>query len=369
MKLNINKREIIKPLQMVSGVVERRQTLPILSNVLMKMRDGSLTLTATDMQVELVAGIRIEGIEDGEITVPARKIYDICRSLPEDADISIEIKDSKMVMVSGKGRFKLATLPASDFPIVEQGIKKREIEFSGYAFKQMLEKTQFAMAQQDVRYYLNGLLMESRGNITRAVATDGHRLALCDVEVGGEKGGEKEQVIIPRKGVLEMSRIVGEEAGKVMLGMGSQFIEMQMEDVKLTSKLLDGKYPEYEKVIPREEQCGKTAYASREGLKESLSRASILANEKYRAVRMTIKEDKMKIMAHNPEQEEAEEEVEVEYRGEEVEIGFNVNYMIEAVTAVENRTVRMDFSDNNNSCLIRGKEEDGCEYVVMPMRL
>ncbi len=369
MNINITKKEIVEPIQAVSGVVERRHSLPILGNVMISAKEGWLKLTTTDMEVEISARIKANIEEEGETTVPARKFFDICRSLADEADINIYTKDQNVVIKSGRSRFKLTTLPAENFPNVEKGVNLKEVEIEGYSLKRLLEKTQFAMAQQDVRYYLNGLMMEGNGEIIRTVATDGHRLAMCEERGEGKKKGDIEQMIIPRKGVLEMCRITGEGKGRVSMGVGKQFIEVKIGNINIISKLIDGKFPDYKNVIPREEVCSRKVYVNREKMKSSLVRASILANEKYRSVRVLIAENVMKIQSHNPEQEEAVEEIEIEFEGEGVEVGFNVNYLIDAITAIESKIVKIEISDNNNSSIIKGKEEEGCEYVVMPMRL
>ncbi len=365
MKLSVQREQLIAPLQAVIGVVERRQTMPILANVLFVARDGLLSITGTDLEVELVAMTELEIQEDGEITVPARKLLDICRALPDGAEISLQQDRERIQVKSGRSRFNLATLPAAEFPTVEDISVQQTLTIKQADLKHLLDKTHFSMAQQDVRYYLNGLLLEANGKRLRAVATDGHRLALCDLELG-EKGSAQQQVIVPRKGVLELQRLLGSE-GEVVIYIGSNHIRAEMDGIRFTSKLIDGRFPEYERVIPS--QISQTMQADREILRHALQRTAILSNEKYRGIRLDIRGDMLVIQANNPEHEEAHEELAVEYAGEELEIGFNVNYLLDALSAVENDTVEVGLSDSNSSCLIREPGSDVCRYVVMPMRL
>jgi len=370
MRFNINREELLRPLQVVNGAVERRQTLPILGNVLISARGSGLTLTATDMELELVARTPLAGVEEGEITVPARKITDICRALPAEASLEFVVEDGRAVIRSGRSRFSLATLPAGDFPSLEGVSEVGSVSVSGERLKRLLDRTQFAMAQQDVRYYLNGLLLEVGQGQLRAVATDGHRLAVCEMEVGSEVPEDAQQIIVPRKGVLELARLLGDGPDQeVRMGIGGQSIRVVAGDVRLSSKLIDGRFPDYGRVVPDPGRSQKMIVAEREGLRQGLSRASILANDKYRAVRLNVTEDLLRILAHNPEQEEAEEEVEVAYKGEAVEVGFNVSYLIEALGAIGSERVRIELTDESSSCLIRGEGEEECRYVVMPMRL
>lgn len=369
MKFVIEKETLLGPLQFVNGAVERRQTLPILSNVLMAVAEGRLTLSATDMEVEMVANVTLEGGEPGEITVPARKVTDICRALPNGAQIEFRVNEGRVTLRSGKSRFNLSVLPAEDFPNLEALVEERGFRVRRDKLKTLLERTQFAMAQQDVRYYLNGLLLEKAGDRLRSVATDGHRLALCETEVERGAGDDFEGVIVPRKSILELGRLVGDGVDEVHVGIGTQGIRVSGEQVRLTSKLIDGKFPDYTRVVPTPDQCTRRLTADREALRQSLSRAAILSNEKYRAVRLCLENGVLRILAHNPEQEEAEEEVAVSYEGEPLEVGFNVAYLIDALGVIPSETVRLDLMDGSSSCLIRSSEDDGCQYVVMPMRL
>jgi len=365
MKLTAGREALLKPLQAVIGVVERRQTMPILANVLLVAKNGEVAVTATDLEVELVAVASVQVEAPGEVTVPGRKLLDICRALPEDAEISISQSGEKLSVKSGRSKFSLTTLPAAEFPTVEDINAGQTIAVAQDVLARLLEKTHFSMAQQDVRYYLNGLLLETGGKALRTVATDGHRLALCEVELDSGKMPEQ-QVIIPRKGVLELQRLMGGN-GDLEIELGSNHVRIQLEGIRFTSKLIDGRFPEYDRVIP---QDTSNALSADKGLfRSALQRTAILSNEKYRGIRLIIRDNGMVLQAHNPEQEEAEEELEIEYSGDEIEIGFNVNYLLDALGAIESDEVTLALVDGNSSCLLREPGKDDCKYVVMPMRL
>lgn len=365
MKFSAAREALVRPLQAVIGVVERRQTMPILANVLLVAKQGRLSVTATDLEVELVARTEAEVEGAGEVTVPGRKLLDICRALPEQATVAVGLAGEKLTIKSGRSRFVLTTLPAADFPTVEDIEAGQTLSLPQAALGKLLEKTHFSMAQQDVRYYLNGLLIETDGRHLRAVATDGHRLALCQMQLDGKKVPEQ-QVIVPRKGVLELQRLMSGE-GDVDLQLGSNHVRLELEGIRFTSKLIDGRFPEYERVIPKDTSNQLTA--DRQLLKGALQRTAILSNEKYRGIRLIIRDGGIVLQAHNPEQEEAEEELEVAYKGEEIEIGFNVNYLLDALGAIDSEQVGISVVDGNSSCLIREPGNEDCKYVVMPMRL
>ena len=364
MKFRAARDVLLKPLQAVIGVVERRQTMPILSNVLLVVKGNELAVTATDLEVELVAQTEVSVGAEGEITVSGRKLLDICRALPEGSDIDVSLGGEKVSLRSGRSKFTLATLPAAEFPTVDDIKSGQTIHVEQDVLGRLIEKTHFSMAQQDVRYYLNGMLLETGGKHLRAVATDGHRLALCEAEVGGSL--EEQQVIVPRKGVLELQRLLGSE-GTVDLELGPNHVRLQLEGIRFTSKLIDGRFPEYERVIPQDSSNSLTA--EREAFRGALQRTAILSNEKYRGIRLIIRDSGVVMQAHNPEQEEAEEELEVTYNGEDIEIGFNVNYLLDALGAVDGDEITMSVQDGNSSCLIRQPGSDDCKFVVMPMRL
>lgn len=367
MKLSISRDQLLKPLQQVCGVVEKRQTLPVLANVLLVAQGGKLSLTGTDLEVELIADTDLAGeFGEGEITVPARKLLDICKSLPGSAEIEIRQDGQKLTLKSGKSRFTLTTLPANEFPNLEEGVGAFSFSISQKGLKKLIDKTAFAMAQQDVRYYLNGMLFEVSSGRLRTVSTDGHRLAMCDTEARTE-GNDRMQVIVPRKGVQELARLLSDEDGEVTLTLGANHIRATVGNVTFTSKLIDGKFPDYERVLPR--GGDKTVLANREELRQSLQRASILSNEKFRGVRLQLTPDLLRVQANNPDQEEAEEDVSVEYTGGPLEIGFNVQYLMDVLGVLETATAKITLGDANSSALMQDAGSNAAFYVVMPMRL
>lgn len=367
MHFTIQREALLKPLQLVAGVVERRQTLPVLSNVLLVVEGQQLSLTGTDLEVELVGRVQLEEpAEPGSITVPARKLMDICKSLPNDALIDIRIDDQKLLVKAGRSRFSLSTLPANDFPTVEEGPGSLTLSLSQSRLRRLIERTSFAMAQQDVRYYLNGMLLEVQTGVLRAVATDGHRLAMCSMAAEIEQT-ERHQVIVPRKGILELARLLTEQDADVSIVLGQHHIRATTGEFTFTSKLVDGKFPDYERVLPR--GGDKLVVADRQGLREAFSRTAILSNEKYRGIRLQLASGLLKIQANNPEQEEAEEEIAVDYNGSQLEIGFNVSYLLDVLGVMTAEQVRLILSDSNSSALVQEADNDDSAYVVMPMRL
>ena len=365
MKVSATRETLLNPLQAVIGVVERRQTMPILANVLLVVDKGRLSVTATDLEVELVAATDVDVEQPGEITVPGRKLLDICKALDSGVTVKLALKGDRVTVQSGRSRFSLTTLPASEFPTVDDIQATAAVTVNEAHMMWLLEKTQFAMAQQDVRYYLNGLLLETSDKGLRAVATDGHRLALADIEVL-ENDAAGKQVIVPRKGVVELQRLLSKD-GELKLELGDNHVRVRAGDIRFTSKLIDGRFPDYQRVIPS--QARNTMLADRDALRHALGRAAILANEKYRGIRLEVKDSGVVIQAHNPEQEEAEEELEVQYSGDDIEIGFNVNYLMDSLAAIESGEVKMSLIDSNSSCLLNDTTRDDVQYVVMPMRL
>ncbi len=325
-------------------------------------------LTGTDMEVELIALIKQGSKDEKEFTLPARKLLDICRALPEGAMIEFSVEKDQAILKSGKSRFTLAILPAKDFPATELTGGAHDLKISREGFCSLLEDTMFAMAQQDVRYYLNGLLLEVGSKSIRAVATDGHRLALKEAAHNGGSGNEPLQIIVPRKGVIELARLLGVAAEEELhIQISKNHIRLNIGDVQFTSKLIDGKFPDYERVVPK--LSSTPLRANRAALKQSLTRASILSNEKYKGVRIMLKQNSLKALAHNPEQEEAEEELEVEYSGDEMEIGFNVTYLLDAINVIKTEHIIMSTTNPDSSCLLLPEDKGENRYVVMPMRL
>lgn len=366
MELKIDRESLLKPLQLVIGVVERRQTLPILGNVLLRCANNQLSITATDLEIEMVTHLLLPGSQTGETTLPARKFMDICKALPDEAQITINVDGERATIRSGKSRFTLSTLPATEFPNIDNFDFSLEFNIPQNRLKSLIDQTYFAMAQQDVRYYLNGLLLEFSKNQIRAVATDGHRLALCDVqaEIGTS---EIQQVIVPRKAVMEISRLLDNSELPVTVQLGSNHIRLSNNEMSFITKLIDGRFPDYQRVVP---QGGdKIVHADRNLLRQALSRASILSNEKYRSVRFTLSSGMIQVVANNPEQEIAEEEITVEYEGPGLEVGFNASYILDALSVLTTEQIQLELTDQNSCCLIRSPDSDACKYVVMPMRL
>jgi DNA polymerase-3 subunit beta len=365
MKVSATREHLLEALQSVIGVVERRQTMPILSNVLLSASDNRLRVTGTDLEVELVAAAQVSVQQPGDTTVPGRKMLDIVRTLPEKTSVTLAREGEKVVLRGGRSRFSLSSLPASEFPVIEDIQAQHTLKIRAHEFRRLIDKTHFAMAQQDVRYYLNGTLLETDGKALRAVATDGHRLSWCEVVLDG-KARDLQQIILPRKGVLELQRLLDGE-GDIEMAIGTNHIRVQIGEVRFTSKLIDGKFPEYDRVIPA--LPPRIMTAPRDAMRATLQRTSILSNEKYRGVRLTFAEGLLTVQAHNPEQEEAEDQLEVGFTGEEIEIGFNVSYLLDALGAIDADTVEVGLTDANSSCLIRKPGDSTVKYVVMPMRL
>lgn len=366
MKITANRDDLLHPLQQVVGVVERRQTLPILANVLLAVKDQTLALTATDLEVELRTETKIDGKGELEFTLPARKLLDICKALPEGVGLTIDIEGEKATLRSGRGRYTLGMLPAQDYPSIDPTQASETFSVGAGVLKRLIDKTQFAMAQQDVRYYLNGLLLELKPGRIRAVATDGHRLALCDAAFDG--GADIDlQVILPRKAVVELGRLLDNSDQEAHVEVSNSHLCVRLGQTSFTSKLIDGRFPDYERVMP----SGETVLmlADKNTLRQTLARTAILSNEKYRGIRFKLSKGLLHLQAHNPEQDEAEEELEVDYQGDDLTIGFNVGYLLDVLGVLDGEEVQMAVIDANSSSLVTPKDSTDCRYVVMPMRL
>ena len=366
MKTIIKREDLLAPLQNIIGAVERRQTLPILGNVLFKSSGGDLSLSATDLEIEMVSSVVTESAEDFQTTIPARKLLDICKALPEGSTINFAVEDTRVLLTSGRSRFTLSTLPSKDFPSLDEISVQQSFSIPQNLLKSLFDKTSFAMAQQDVRYYLNGILMELAPNVIKLVATDGHRLALSQSQL--DTGVEEDrQIIIPRKAVLELSRLLDTSDNPARCELSQNHFRIETDSLSFTTKLIDGKFPDYERVIPID--GNKTMQVERETLKQSMSRIAILSNEKYRGIRLTFSASNLSIQANNPDQEEAEEELQVEYDETDMEIGFNVTYLIDVLNVLGSEKVQIMLKDSNSSAIISDSEDESSLYVVMPMRL
>ncbi|HET7313318.1 DNA polymerase III subunit beta [Salinisphaera sp.] len=366
MQFSVQRRDILSALQTVIGVVERRQTMPILSNVLIQGGNNQLTITATDLELELVTQCPAVIEEHGDIAVPARKLLDICRGLPEDAEISCRQDANQTRVQSGRSRFTLASLSAQDWPHLDEVESGQAITLPENMLKQLLDRTHFAMANQDVRYYLNGLLFALRSDLVRCVATDGHRLALSESAIDLDIE-EAQQVIVPRKAITELVRLFGNSEAEITIWISNKHLRLQLPGLNFTTKLIDGRFPDYERVIPDNPE--RRMQAHRDTLRQALSRTAILSNEKFGGVRLSLSKHTLKLQAQNVEREEAEDEIEVSYDDEPMEIGFNVSYLLDALGAMEADEFYLSLSGPDSSGLLQAVGDDHSRYVVMPMRL
>lgn len=382
MQFTINREALLKPLQLVTAVIERRQTIPILANVFLNLKGNTLSLLGTDMEVELSGCIALEEAgKEGKITAPARKLMDICKSLPEESLLKFEQKGDKLILQCGRSRFNLATLPAADFPISENffNANNQQLAFtlSQKQLRMLIEATNFAMAQQDVRYYLNGMLWELSQGSLRAVATDGHRLATSIKDLisytpvddkQNDVAVDNNQFIIPRKAVYELSRLLSdEEENEATILLNNNQLRVNIQDYIFTSKLIDGKFPSYNRVIP---QSGdKILTVDRDLLKYSLMRVGILSNDKHRSVCLEMQSNELRIFTNNLHQEDAEDVLEVDYSGESITVAFNINYLIDVLNSLPTGFIKMTLTSTDASVRLESVEENTSIYVIMPMRL
>jgi DNA polymerase III subunit beta len=356
---------LLKPLQVVSGIVERRQTLPILANILVRKDGERVSFTATDLEIQIQTSADIgAGKEPASTTVAARKLVDILRALP-DADVQLALANKKLTVASGKSRFNLQTLAAEEFPTVAQAEFTADFSLPAATLKHVLGMVHFAMAQQDIRYYLNGMLLVVEGTTVRAVATDGHRLALCEVDKDG--ASSKIEAIIPRKTILELSRLLPDTDETVRVQVAANQVKLAFGDIELISKLVEGKFPDYHRVVPAANT--KVFVIDREDLMHALQRAAILTTDKFKGVRMVLAPGVLKISSTNADQEDAQEELEIDYAGEALDIGFNVNYLLDALSNLKGELVKFSLGDALGSALVTMPDSDKFKYVVMPMRI
>jgi DNA polymerase-3 subunit beta len=357
---------LLKPLQAVSGIVERRHTLPILANVLLEQRDGSLYVTATDLEMQITARSPLEGKDGQATTVGARKLQDLLRALPDDATLNIDVGNNKMTVRAGRSRFNLQTLAAGDYPRIALATEQlQSLSLPQKDLRALFKLVEFAMAQQDIRYYLNGMLLVLDKGTLQAVATDGHRLSWASIGVAGDFS--RQEVILPRKTVLELGKLLTDSEDPVTIDILSNQVRFRFGNVELVSKVVDGKFPDFNRVIPVGH--GKHIEIERQTLLSALQRAAILSNEKFRGVRIVLGPDQLKIICTNSEQEEAEEELPIEYKGDALDIGFNITYLVDALSNLAVERVKFAFGDANSSALVTMPERDDYKYVVMPMRI
>ena len=366
MQFSIQREALLKPLQQVVGVVERRQTLPVLANLLVRVGGDTLSVTGTDLEVEMVANAAVDKPVDGDITIPARKLFDIVKALPDGVKIDLKLNGDRIALSAGRSRFTLTTLPATEFPVIDEIDLVEKVTLPEEVLRDLMDRTAFAMANQDVRYYLNGMLLDLQEHTLRCVATDGHRLAMKETELPNSVSSRR-QIIIPRKGVNELLGLLESGEGEVELEFGRNHLRVRRGSVTFTSKLIDGRFPDYEAVIPL--GADKTATLDRDVLRGALQRAAILSNEKYRGVRLELSPGKLRIVAHNPEQEEAVEEVEAETRVDDLAVGFNVGYLLDALAALRGEKARLSLRDGQSSCLVQETDNEHSRHVIMPLRL
>ena len=366
MNIKIDRELLLTPLGNVSGIVEKRHALPILSNLLIEGQDGNLKFTATDLEMQISTHIKTEFTSDFQTTISARKLFDITRALPEKSQIDIQIDESKVILKAKKSRFNLQTLPSKDYPVMKADEKEgTNLKLPQKDFKALLKQVDFAMAQQDIRYYLNGLLIEIKDKNINIVGTDGHRLSFTSSKLINTH--QPTQVIVPRKTIVELVKLLGDTDDDLEINFLNNQVNFKFNDINLITKVIDGKFPDYSRVIP--EGHNNTFAINRLQLLDSMLRASILSNDKYRGIRMVVEENNLKLVSNNSEQEQAEEELEINYKGEEIDIGFNVTYLIDVLTNIQSEQLTIAFNDSNSSCLVTIPKNPDYKYVVMPMRI
>jgi DNA polymerase-3 subunit beta len=366
MNIKIDREILLKPLGNVSGIVEKRHALPILSNLLLEGHQGKLKFTATDLEMQISTHIKTELADDFQITVSAKKLFDITRALPENSNIDIQIEENKVIVKAKKSRFNLQTLPPQDYPVMKKDENDSiELKLSQKEFKALLKQVDFAMAQQDIRYYLNGLLIEVKDKNINIVGTDGHRLSFTSLEL--KTPTNPAQVIVPRKTIVELVKLLGDTDDPVEISFSNNQVNFKFNDIDLITKVIDGKFPDYDRVIPQGHD--NVFNIDRSLLLDSMLRASILSNDKYRGIRMVVEEGNLKLVSNNSEQEQAEEELEIDYKGEKIDVGFNVTYLIDVLTNIQSDKLTFAFNDSSSSCLVTIPNNEKYKYVVMPMRI
>lgn len=366
MKFIINRETLLTPLQQIVGVIEKRQTMPVLANVLMVVKDNSLTLTGTDLEIQIVAIVAIKEAQAGSITVPARKLLDLCRLLPNGADIQLDQQSDKVKLISNRSKFSLSCLPAEHYPEFAETVMDKQFTINAGKFRKALEKTIFCMANQDVRYYLNGLLLNISNNKMKLVASDGHRLSIFEDRLD-EQTGYEARIILPRKGVVELCRLLDNPDTQLTVMFSNNNIKIIIANLVFSAKLVDAKYPDFGKVF--QQAFYEPISLPKHELKETLTRVAVLSNEKFKGVTFDIAPGSMKISTHNPEHDEAEEELTIDYQGELLSIAFNAQYLLDAVSNLDSDTAVLTIASNVSSCFIDEPSECEYKFIVMPMRL
>ncbi len=366
MKLVIQREELLNPLQAIIGVIDRTQTMPVLANVKCIASEDEVTLTTTDLEIELTCTFPHIAVETGEITFPARKLLDILKALPNNIEVEITVDGVRATIIAGRSRFVLSCLRAEEFPVLDNLEFSQTLTVPKKELRKIIEKVAFSMAVSDVRYFLNGLLLDIDGERLNAVATDGHRLSAAYLTLS-EPSDLKKQLIIPRKGVEELLKLLENESAPLHLELSDNHLRVELGSITFTTKLIEGKFPDYRRVIPP--LGDKIIVADRLGLIDALTRASVLSEDRFRGVRFNLSEFLIKLHVNTPEQEQAEEEIEVNYQGDSFTTAFNVTYLLDALKALTDEMVRLSFTSPTSSCLIQNSEGEDVQYVVMPMRI
>ena len=373
MNISISREQLLPALISTSSVVEKRQTLPILSNLLIKQKNGLLSITGSNLEVEVNKKISGVGTDEVEVTLAASKLVEICRALPSGSTINIKIQQGKAILTSGKSRFTLKSLPYNEFPDLQAMDYQERFTLPVTALKSILELTSFSMAAQDVRYYLNGILLEVENNRVVAVATDGHRLSKSEAVLDDNQTPDKHQIIIPRKAIQEIMRLLtslsesGGEGESVRLELNNKHLKLSAGDTIITSTLINGQFPEYESILAAD--LDKSIQVDRQQFVEALTRIAVLTNDRLHGVRLNFRDNLLKISTNNPEQEEAEDEISCVYEGEEITTSFNVNYIIEALKVINSDNVIINIKDKDSVCLLEKPGDPLSAWLVMPMRL
>jgi DNA polymerase-3 subunit beta len=368
MQVTLSREKILKPLQMVLGVADKKHTMTILTCLLCEAKDNKFKVTASDLETEIVSEIDVISInEPGLVAIPAKKMVDIIKSLPLESEVELKSEGkNRMILTSNKSRFVLSILEPDSFPTMESDISSNCFELSQNILLDVIKKVQFSMAHNDVRYFLNGMLWEIDKNIFRSVSTDGHRMSMVETKIN-EVYFDKAQIIIPRKSISEIQKLIEPIEETIKIEIGTHHFRLVAKNTTFTSKLIDGRYPDYTRVLPTSNN--KILVANKNDLKLSLTRTAILSNEKYRGVRFNIEQGLLKLSANNPEQEEAQDEISVEYQDLPMEIGFNVSYLLEVISVIESDKVYLCFSDPKMSLLIKEDGKYSSQFVIMPIRL
>lgn len=368
MKISLPRENLLRALQTVAGVVEKRQTMPILGNVLLQIQQNTLTVTASDLEIETRVQTELEASDgDFAITLPAIKLMTIVRSLPDGLTIVMSFDEGRCDLTAGRSRFKLSTLPATDYPTIDLTQTEVSLALQQHQLKQLIQHSAFAMANQDVRFYLNGMLFDINQNTLRVVATDGHRLSTCSTQIGTE-GLVATQAILPRKGVLELQKLMSDDESLIEFSLAKNYLTVQLENTVFTCKLVDGRFPDYRRVIPQTND--QLIQTDRELLRNLLQRAAILSNDKFKGIRFVLSANLLAVHAQNSEQDESHEDMAIDYQGPEMEIGFNVNYLLDVLNSMSDDLVTLRLKDANSSCLIDTDTDVlSCQHVIMPMRL